>query len=152
MVGFVYPNSITQFYDGSYDWAAANTLIKVMLLDNGHTPAIDETAVTNLATDELSGTGYTGGFGGSGRKAVANAAANHDTGNDRAEMDGDNVTWTAINAGTITYVAVIQEDTNDAGSHPICIFDDNEITNLPLTTNGGDVTLTWNVEGIFQIS
>jgi len=152
MAGFVYPNGLSKMTDGTIDWVSGVTVIKVMLLDSGHTPDPDETAVTNLATDELSGTGYAAGFGGAGRKVIGLMTNVFDSANDRTELSGAGVTWTGINAGIISYVAVIWEDTNDAGSVPLAIFDSNEITNLPLTTNGGDVTITWNAEGIIQIS
>jgi hypothetical protein len=112
--------------------------IKIMLVGAGYTPNPDHDFVDDVVAAELSGTGYTGGFGGSGRKTLAGKAFSTDTGNDRVEYTFDQVTWAAINAGTAAYAIVIKEITNDAASRLIGYLD-----LVPdVVTNGGDFNLT----------
>jgi hypothetical protein len=112
--------------------------IKVMLVNASYTPNADHDFVDDVNANELSGTGYTGGFNGSGRKTVANKAFSTDTANDRAEFTFDALTWTAINAGVAAYALIIKEITNDAGSRLIGWLD----ISPDVTTNGGDFTIT----------
>lgn len=69
-----------------------------------------------------------------------------------AVFDGDNVTWLAI-AGTVTYEAIVLYRKN-AGANttwPLVAYIDTGVTNLPVTSNGGDITCSWNASGIFQL-
>jgi hypothetical protein len=135
--------------DGTLDWDTTAGF-KVMLVDATNDADIDDEFIGSITTlGELSGTGYTGGFGGSGRKAIGTRAVNLDLPNDRAELDGDNITWTGINAGTIVKAIIVRENTTDADSDLVAMIDDG---GLPLVTNGGDVTLTFNAEGILQLT
>jgi hypothetical protein len=88
-------------------------------------------------TIELSGTGYTGGFAGSGRKTIGSKAFSTDTGNDRVEFTFGAVTWTAINAGNPKYAILVKEITNDAASRLIAYLDLGTVV-----TNGSDMVLT----------
>lgn len=102
---------------------------------------------------EVSSTGYTSGYGGAGRKALASKALAVDQANDRAEFDCANITWSSISqAAAETWVgySVIKEITNDAASPVICTID--TASGIPLTPNGSDITLTVNAEGLLQIT
>jgi len=100
---------------------------------------------------ELSGTNYAGGYGGSGRKTLSSKVITRDDVNDRAEFSAAPVTWTAINAGTAAAAVIIRERslTGDTMSELIAYINTG---GFPITTNGGDLTLTWNAEGILQLS
>ena len=69
--------------------------------------------------------------------------------NDRAEFDAADVTWTSIDAGTAAQGTLLKEITNDAASLTIVNIDTG---GFPITTNGGDLTMQWNAEGISQLS
>jgi hypothetical protein len=128
----------------------ADTL-KVMLVGSGYTPDKDHSfadSITGGTSKELSGTGYTGGFGGSGRKALASKAVTKDDSANVAYLDAADLTWTAIDAGTVAYLAVIKEVTSDADSPILCIVD----VEPNVVTNGGDYTVTWAADGVFKIS
>ena len=104
-----------------------------------------------LRLQELSGTNYAGGYGGSGRKTLSSKVITRDDVNDRAEFSAAPVTWTAINAGTAAAAVIIRERslTGDTMSELIAYINTG---GFPITTNGGDLTLTWNAEGILQLS
>lgn len=141
-----YAKGLLQIQNRTIDWV--NDTIKVMLVNASYTFDPDHDFVDDINANELSGTGYTGGFNGSGRKSLASKAIANDAANDRIEFDAaDPSAWTGLNAGTIAWVILIKEITNDAASVPILALDP---TNL--VTNGGDVTLVFDAEGIAQIS
>jgi hypothetical protein len=127
--------------------AFTSDTIKAILVSDSYTYDADHDFANDVSSTELNGTGYTGGFNGSGRKTLASKTITNDTTNDRVEYDFADITWTALNAGTIGGVVLVKEVTNDAAS-PIIAFLDP--TNL--VTNGGDVTLVINAEGALQIS
>lgn len=117
--------------------------IRVILISSSFNGNANHEFVGNVPVlGELSGTGYV-------RKSLANKVINVDTPNNRAEFDADDVTWTGINAGTAVGALLIRHVTNDADS-PIIGFTDQG--GFPITTNGGDVTIQWNAEGILQIA
>lgn len=130
----------------SIDWVSDT--LKVMLVNASYTFDNQHDFVDDINANELSGTGYTGGFAGAGRKTLASKAINHDTANQRIEFDAaDPSAWTGLNAGTIAWAIIIKEITNDAASIPVCALDP---TNL--VTNGSDVTLVFDAEGLVQIN
>lgn len=110
--------------------------IKVMLVDASYSYSAAHKFASDVSANELSGTGYAGGFAGSGRKTLTTKALNEDAPNNRIEFDFDDVTWSAINAGTIGGAVLLREITNDAASLLIGFLDPAD-----LVTNGGDVTL-----------
>lgn len=113
-----------------------NDTIKLILVTSTYTPDKDHDFASDL-TNELSGTGYTGGFGGAGRKTLAGKAFATDTTNDRVEFTFSAVTWTAINAGNPKYAIMVKEITNDAATRLIAYLDLGTVV-----TNGSDMILT----------
>lgn len=102
---------------------------------------------------EVTSTGYTGGFGGAGRKTLTAPALTVDQANDRAEFDCADVTWATISQALAEQwvgFAVVKEITNDADSPLIAVI--NTATGLPLTPNGSDITLTIDAEGLLHIT
>ena len=131
-----------------------NDTIKMGLSTSTHVPNRDDdfldiAGTTDFTAGELTGTGYTAGFGGAGRKTLASKTITVDKTNDRAEFDCADVTWTAINAGTAAQATVLKEITNDAASKTISNIDTG---GFPVVTNGGDLTLAVNAEGLIQLS
>lgn len=129
--------------------------IKVMALETD-----DDAATFEFIGDVLGGTGvevtstgYTGGFGGAGRKTLGSKVLTVDQANNRAEFDCADVTWASISqAGVETWVAflIVKEITNDVASPVLAHID--TATGLPLTPNGSDITLTIDAEGLLHIT
>jgi hypothetical protein len=125
--------------------------IKVMLVSSAYTPDKDHdfvTSITGGSSKELSGTGYTAGFGGAGRKTLASKTVTKDDTNDIAYFDAADTTWLTISAGTAAYAAVIKEVTDDTDSPILAVVD----VSPDIPTNGGDYTVQWAATGIFKIS
>lgn len=149
MASVMYNSAKGEFLDGTIDWDT-DTDLKILLLEGTtSTPTDpDHTVVNDIVADEFSDTNYTGGHAGSGRKTLANKAVNVDNANDRAEADADDVTWTSLGGTNSVIGAVIfKENTADTDSTLICFIDLADTA-----TNGGDFTIQWNAEGIFQLT
>lgn len=65
-------------------------------------------------------------------------------------FDGGDVTFTAV-TGATAEALVLYVDTGVAGTSRLVAFIDTGVTNLPVTPNGGDITVTWNASGIFAL-
>jgi len=157
MASFVYGRGALRLIIGNaqtttIDWL--NDTIKCGLSTNVHVPNKDDTFLDDAGTDdfvdgELSGTGYVGGFGGSGRKVIGTKTLAYDAANDRVVFDGGDVTWTAINAGTAAQATILKEGTANTNSPCLCNVDAG---GFPVTTNGGDLTIQWDAAGIFVLT
>lgn len=100
--------------------------------------SIDVAATTNdLLGQEATATGYTGAFGGAGRKA-ATITLTEQTASNRVVTIITDLTWTALGGATNNTLggcALVREVTSDALSIPIGWFQ----YTANLTTNGSDV-------------
>lgn len=65
-------------------------------------------------------------------------------------FDGDNVTYTAVTGNSVEAL-LIYIDTGSAATSRLVAWIDTSVTGLPVTPNGGDITITWNASGIFQL-
>lgn len=132
---------------GSFDLREAGNDIRVALLMTNTTADTEEDLqfVGSFTTlDDMNGANYV-------RKNLANQATNQDNPNNRGEFDADDVTWTALGAGTRSIQAflIYKFITNDAASPVIAFIDSG---GFPIAANGGDLTLQFNVEGILQVT
>jgi hypothetical protein len=151
MADFHYNEAAKKVYDQTLDMLVDT--IKVGLSTSTHVPIRDndfndESGADDFVDGELSGTGYTGGFAGSGRKTLASKAIVVDKPNNRAEFDAADVTWTGIDAGTVAQATLMKEVSADTDSITIANVDSG---GFPIVTNGGDLTIQWNAEGIIQL-
>ncbi len=141
MASFFYNKAKKLFLDGTLDWDSQT--FKAMLVTSSYSADPDHDFISSAAAGELSGTGYTGGFAGSGRKTLTTKAVTESDADDRAYVDCDDVAWTGINAGTIAAMIIVREISNDANSYLVAY--------LALTaaqpTNGGDVTIVIPLNG-----
>lgn len=65
-------------------------------------------------------------------------------------FDGGDVTFTAVSGATVEAI-VLYIDTGVAGTSRLVAYLDTGVTGLPVTPNGGDITVTWNASGIFAL-
>lgn len=110
--------------------------IKVVLVGDGYIPDADHDFADDLA-DELSGTGYVDGFGGSGRKLLTGKTFGTNLGSDFARFFSNDVVWVGIDAGDPKYAVFVVEGTDDADTKLLFWLDLGEET-----TNGGDFTMS----------
>lgn len=65
-------------------------------------------------------------------------------------FDGADVTYTSVTGNSVEAL-VIYVDTGSAATSPLVAYIDTSVTGLPVTPNGGDITITWNASGIFAL-
>jgi len=65
-------------------------------------------------------------------------------------FDGADVTYTAVTGPTAEAI-VIYIDTGVAGTSRLVAYIDTGVTGLPVTPNGGDITVSWSASGIFAL-
>lgn len=145
----IYNRAKAKILDGSLNLLTAN--LKVMLVTSAYVFNPDHDFVSTPAVNELSGTGYVGGFGGSGRKAITGRSVTEDDTLDRGFLDGSDITWPAINSGTAAASIIFVEGTTDGDSTLVAYIDTG---GFPKVTNGADLVLAWSNSpaGIVQAS
>jgi hypothetical protein len=65
-------------------------------------------------------------------------------------FDGGDVTYTAVTGNSVEAL-VLYIDTGTAGTSRLVAFIDTGVTGLPVTPNGGNISVTWNASGIFAL-
>jgi len=65
-------------------------------------------------------------------------------------FDGADVTYTAVTGNSVEAL-IIYIDTGTAGTSPLVAYIDTGVTNLPVTPNGGNISIVWNASGIFAL-
>lgn len=110
--------------------------IKAALIDHG-------TDTPNVTTDDFYNDISAGLVG-----SLSSALTSKTIGTVAAGVfDADNVTFTAVSGNSVESVNLIKDTGNTATSDLIAYFD--TATGLPVTPNGGDITVTWAAGGIF---
>jgi hypothetical protein len=64
-------------------------------------------------------------------------------------FDADNITFTAVTGATAEALVIFADTGNVATDRLIAYID--SATGLPVTPNGGDITVTWSGSGIFAL-
>lgn len=90
------------------------------------------------------------------RKTLTTSVSEDNT-DSEGVFDASDVTWSSLGGSqTIEAILIYKQvggDDTTPGDDPILrILDDSEEADLPLATNGGDVTITWDAEGIINIA
>ena len=67
-------------------------------------------------------------------------------------FDGTNLTYTAVSGATVEALILYRQTAGADTTDPLILFMDTGVTGLPVTPNGGDITVTWNGSGIFKLS
>ena len=133
MANAIYPLYKQALLNGSANTNMSSGTVKVALVDTG-------TYTYSAAHEFLSSlSGRVGTDQTIGSKTFTNGV-----------FDGADVTYTAVSGATVEAL-VIYIDTGVAGTSRLIAYIDTGVTGLPLTPNGGDVTITWNASGIFAL-
>ncbi len=144
-MSFWYTRASQDIGRGLIDFREAGADIRAIIVMTNTTADTERDVATISAfttLDEMDGAAYV-------RKALANQVWNEDQPNDRSEFDADDVTWTALGAGTRSMAGIIiyRHVTDDTDSVPICYIDTG---GFPLAATGTDFIAQWNAEGIAQ--
>lgn len=125
--------------DGANTALTSNPII-VSLIDTG--------IYTYSASDQ-----YASDIGDGSSRWVANSAPLNNKTVTNGTFNADDVTFTSVSGnGSNTAAALIiwQQGGATTNSNLIAYLDTG-VTGLPVTPNGGDITITWNASGIFTL-
>ncbi len=67
-------------------------------------------------------------------------------------FDGDNVTFTAVSGASVEAILLYMDTGGASSTNPVIGLIDQVSAGLPVTPNGGDITITWNASGILSIA
>jgi len=66
-------------------------------------------------------------------------------------FDGDNLTYTAVSGNSIEALVYYRHNSGANTTWRLFVYIDTSVTGLPVTPNGGDITVTHNASGITAI-
>jgi hypothetical protein len=125
MANALYGKGRDKFANGDIDWV--NDTIKLYLIDAAdYTVSID---VDEFADD----------IAGAAKVATATFAGNSTA---LGVCDANDTTFTTV-SGDVSEALVIWKDTGNQATSPLIAYMDTG-TGLPVTPNGGDITVTWD--------
>ena len=133
MANVIYPKYKEALINGGSN-VGLNGTVKVTLVDtadytysSAHDFIDDVVAGARVATATLANKTYTNGL-----------------------FDADNATFSSV-TGDPSEALVIWIDTGVEGTSRLVAYIDTGVTGLPVTPNGGNINVTWNASGIFQL-
>ena len=66
-------------------------------------------------------------------------------------FDGTDLTFTAVSGATVEAIVLYRKNAGANTTWPLIAYIDTGVTGLPVTPNGGNITITWNGSGIFGL-
>ena len=66
-------------------------------------------------------------------------------------IDGDNVTFTAVSGNSVEALVLYRKNAGANTTWRLVAYMDTSVTGLPVTPNGGDISITWNASVIVQL-
>ncbi len=66
-------------------------------------------------------------------------------------FDGTDLTFTAVTGASVEAIVLYRKNAGANTTWPLIAYIDTGVTNLPVTPNGGNITITWNASGIFKL-
>lgn len=66
-------------------------------------------------------------------------------------VDGGDVTFSAVTGNSVEAIVIYRKNAGANSTWYLCAYIDTGVTGLPVTPNGGNITITWNASGIFTL-
>ena len=66
-------------------------------------------------------------------------------------FDGTNLTFTAVTGAVCEAIILYRANAGATSTWALIAYIDTGVTGLPVTPNGGNITITWNASGIFLL-
>lgn len=134
MANVVYPKYKQALLDGSANIDVNDGTVKVALIDTG---LYTYNSAHDFYDDVSAGVVGT-------PVALANTTVTNGL------FDADNVTFTSVSGNSVEAL-IIYIDTGVAATSTLVAYLDTGVTGLPVTPNGGDIIVSWDAAGIFQL-
>ena len=132
MANQLYGKYVEAALEGTFDTVTVN--LKVALVTSGYTPSIN---VDQFVTDI------------GGGNIVARSGNLGSVTGSLGTLSAATETLTSVSGSAVSYIILYRDTGSDATSNLIAKWD--TATGLPLTPNGGNITITWNASGLFQL-
>jgi hypothetical protein len=68
-----------------------------------------------------------------------------------ANFDGADVTFPSVTGASAEVIAIYRQNAGANTTWPIIAYVDTGVTGLPVTPNGGNISITWNASGILEL-
>lgn len=66
-------------------------------------------------------------------------------------FDGTDLTFTAVTGNSVEAIVLYRKNAGANTTWPLIAYIDTSVTGLPVTPNGGSITITWSGSGIFTL-
>lgn len=66
-------------------------------------------------------------------------------------IDGADVTFSAVTGNSVEAIVLYRKNAGANTTWRLVAYIDTGVTGLPVTPNGGNITITWNASGIVQL-
>lgn len=66
-------------------------------------------------------------------------------------LDGGDVTFPAVTGASVEALVIYRKNSGANTTWRLVAFINASVTGLPVTPNGGDITIAWNASGIFTL-
>lgn len=143
MASLFYNNYYEELGKAFYNETTPTGTVKIALMTTAYTPNADTHAYYSDLTGELSGGGYT-----AGGQAVNNLTITQNNTLNRADIDFDPETFSALTAANVNAV-VLYKDTGVTTTSPLIAY--FEFAEGAQTVNDGSITVTPPVAGVHTI-
>lgn len=142
-MSFVYTGEKLRRLTGSYSYATADMRVKLLLNTTSADTDQDASVLSDITTlGEVTDASYA-------EHTLTGEAAAVDNPNNRAEFDANDASWTTLTTvGTVQAALLYRRvDGTAANDMPVAFIDTG---GFPFSLTGGNLTITWNAEGIVQ--
>ena len=131
-------------------------------------PLWKDALLDGVANADLTGTGTTGVFAALIDTGTYTYSAAHDFYSDLSGVvgtdvevtsitttagvvDGADITFTAVTGATVEAIVLYRKNAGANTTWYLIAYIDTGVSGLPVTPNGGNITVTWNASGIFAL-
>lgn len=66
-------------------------------------------------------------------------------------IDGGDVTFSSVSGNSVEAIVLYRKNAGANTTWRLVAYIDTSVTGLPVTPNGGNITITWNASGIVQL-
>lgn len=66
-------------------------------------------------------------------------------------LDGADVTFSSVSGNSVEALVIYRKNSGANTTWRLVAYIDTGVTGLPVTPNGGNITITWNASGIIQL-
>lgn len=141
-------NAIFPLYKQAILAASANSSLSVNDTTNGPYSALVQTSsggYTYNSTDNFWSTVSANNIGVAGGVNLSAPSVAAGT------FTAANITYSAVTGNQIGAIVIYRHNSGAATTWLLVCYIDTGVTGLPVTPNGGDITVTWNASGIFTL-